>query len=372
MAYTTNTKVDEFSTYYNSFGNIPSGTTISDPMGFRGVKVDTTTNLKSFQSANPVLKAMRTDTGGSGSTDNVLVPIYLDPKIADVSRVQTPLVTIIPRVTNLGIVAAYNRITAKGGGYTAIEDAPLPETNTTFERKSVDIKYLYSVGRVTGPGLVAIPGFDMMGFATTGGSGVGVDPFSNTYAANAMQKEVLIKMRELKELEENLLVNGDATTDATQFSGIVKLQGTTNRVNAGGAALTLAMIDEAILEAFEDGGFPNIAICDPATYTDLLGLLNQRIGYMQSQVTTEWGFTAIKLNTMVGQITVIPSRYLTSTPGSKSMYFLDLRYVESRVLHDVSYERLAKTNDSTKFMLKEYMCLILRAPEFNSSIQSLA
>jgi len=372
MAYTEYAEVDGFTSYYNSFGNVPSGTIISDPMGFKGAKVDYETNMKSLREVNPILKAMRTDTGGAGSTDKLLVPVYLDPKMVDVSRVQTPLVTIIPRVTNLGIIAAYNRITAKGGAYTAIEDAPLPETLTTYGRESEPIKYLYSIGRVTGPGLAAIPGFDIMGFATTGGSGIGADPFSNTYAANAMQQEVLVKMRELKELEENLLVNGDKDTTATEFSGIVKLQGNTNREDADGAALTLKMIDDAVLQAFAAGGFPNIAICDPETYTDLLGLLNQRIGYMQAQVTTEWGFTAIKLNTMVGQITVIPSRYLTSDGGSKSMYFLDLRYVESRILQDVTYERLAKTTDSDKFMLKEYMCLILRAPEFNASIQNLA
>jgi hypothetical protein len=43
-----------------------------------------------------------------------------------------------------------------------------------------------------------------------------------------------------------------------------------------------------------------------------------------------------------------------------------------RVLQDVSYEELAKTNDSIKFMLKAYEVLVCKAPQFNHVIIDIA
>ena len=109
-------------------------------------------------------------------------------------------------------------------------------------------------------------------------------------------------------------------------------------------------------------------MADTGTYTDLLGLLNQRIGYMQSKENVFWGFSAITIHTMVGSIPIIWSQYLSNTSGSKSLYFLDLSVWEVRVLQDMTYEELAKTNDSEKFMLKMYETLICRATQFNAFI----
>jgi hypothetical protein len=47
------------------------------------------------------------------------------------------------------------------------------------------------------------------------------------------------------------------------------------------------------------------------------------------------------------------------------MFVLDTNVIEMRVLQDVSYEELAKTNDSVKFMLKCYETLVVKAPQFN-------
>jgi hypothetical protein len=75
---------------------------------------------------------------------------------------------------------------------------------------------------------------------------------------------------------------------------------------------------------------------------------------------------------MVGQIPVIPSMYLSNTTGSKALYFLDLSVVEMRVLQDMTFEKLAKTNDSRKFMMKIYEALIIRATSFCASVTEIA
>jgi hypothetical protein len=206
----------------------------------------------------------------------------------------------------------------------------------------------------------------MAGFNPSGNTGA----FSDAAAPNGLQLEVLNKTREIRELEENLIINGSSSTNPLEFDGFVAQISTTNKLTAS-SALSLNHINTAIQYAFDDGGRPNLGVCDSATYTDLLNLLVSKIGYMQSQQQVFWGFSAIVLNTMVGAIPVIPSMYLANTTTNKSLYFLDMSVIELRVLQDLSFEKLAKTNDSDKFYLKIYETLVVRAPAFCSWIGAI-
>lgn len=371
MASTGNAgNVFEEGAYAASFGFMPNKTRYSQVDVKSGsYEIDLRPNM--FGKDNIGLKAITTTSGGAGTAGYALIPVYVDPKIIDQSRKYTPLTEIFPRVTNFGITADYNVITAKGGGFTAAEDAALNETNTTYSRASTAIKYLYAVGRVTGQARAAIPPYALQGMAPGVGATNGT-PFQDQSAPNAMQLEVLVKARELKELEENLLINGSVSTTATEFDGFITLISTTNKVDKNTSALSLDDVSTAIQYAFDDGGRPNLAVCSSAVYTDLLNLLQAKIGYITAQVSVFWGFQSIVLHTMVGSIPVIPSMYMSNTTGSKAIYFLDLSVIEVRVLQDMTYEELAKTNDSQKFMLKLYETLIIRATAFNSWIGEIA
>ena len=354
--------------YRKSFGGLSNETVYVDTLGSHGrtgLKSDLRTEFNNIVKTN--LKALTTDTG-SGSTDKVMIPLYVDPKVVDLTRKQTPIVDIIPRVSNMGRTAEYNSISAKGGAFFAIEDASLNETDTTFTRGSTAIKYMYSVGRTTGQAQAAQPGFNLMGFQPQGGP---VGTFADAGAPNANQLNVLVKARELRELEEDSIINGDAATNTEEYSGIVTLMSTTNTVAKSGTSLDLEDINLAVQYAYVDGGLPNVAICDAVTFTKLLDLLSAKIGYLQAATKTEFGFTAVTLNTMVGSMQVIPSRYLSTTAAAQSMYILDLSIWEMRVLQDMTFERLAKNNDSDKFMIKMYEALICRATQFNASITGM-
>jgi len=362
------------SAYQHSFGTLPDGTLYHG--GARGsfdvekksFDVDMRPELKSAFDIG--FKALESTSGGAGTAGYAMVPIYVDPRVVDRTRKYTPLVELIPRVSNQGITADYNVITAKGGAVVAAEDAALSETNTTFDRMSTSIKYLYSVGRVTGQAMAAIPSYILQGLTPDGGA---TGAFSSSSAPNAKQLEVLIKTRDMRELEEELIINGSVSSDSNEFDGIVALC-TANATAKAGAALALGDIDTAVKLAFDDGGRPNLAVASSQAYTDLLGLLTAKIGYMQATQTVFWGFTTIVLHTMVGDIPVIPSMFLNAaqTASSNAIYFLDLSVIEMRVLQDLTYEDLAKTNDSSKFMLKIYEALIVKAPTFCSSITGIA
>ena len=362
------------SAYQHSFGTLPHGT-----LYHGGARGSFNAETKSFDvDMRPELKgafdigfkALESTSGGAGTAGYAMVPIYVDPRVVDRTRKYTPLVELVPRVSNQGITADYNVITAKGGAVVAAEDAALSETNTTFDRQSTSIKYLYSVGRVTGQAMAAIPSYILQGLTPEGGAS---GAFSSSSAPNAKQLEVLIKTRDMRELEEELIINGSVSSDSNEFDGIVALC-TANATAKGGAALALGDIDTAVKLAFDDGGRPNLAVASSQAYTDLLGLLTAKIGYMQSTQTVFWGFTTIVLHTMVGDIPVIPSMFLNAAQSgsANAIYFLDLSVVEMRVLQDLTYEDLAKTNDSSKFLLKIYEALIVKAPTFCSSITGIA
>lgn len=374
MAYFGNfNSVNSEFAYKSSFQDLADGTSYNGD--FFGMKSDLRPAFSGIlgKQLEVQMKATTAAIGGNGSTDKVMVPIYLDPKIIDASRKDTPLTEILPRVSNMGRTADFNKITSKGSmAYFAAENGPLPEGDYTPSRSSVSIKYLYSVGFVTGPAMSMIPGFTLGGFQPSSGSLPGVQSFADVGASNAMQLQINVAARALKELEEDTLINGDASTDALEFSGIIKFMGATNTVDKNTTALTLDDINTAVQYAFEDGGRPNIAICDPATFTDLMKLISAKIGYMQSAIVTSWGFSAIKVNTMVGEVLVIPSRFMSTTSGSKAMYLLQSDVWEVRVLQDMTFEKLAKSNDADKFMLKMYEALICRNEAFNSSITEIA
>jgi len=158
------------SAYQQSFGNLPSGTCYQkvDMKSLKEAKYEVDLRPKLQEAAKIGMKALNTQTGGAGTAGYALVPIYVDPRIVDLSRKYTPIVEIIPRVTNQGMTADYNQLTAKGGAVTAAEDAALTETNDTYDRQSTSIKFLYSVGRVTGPMIAAMPSYILEGLNSSG------------------------------------------------------------------------------------------------------------------------------------------------------------------------------------------------------------
>lgn len=374
MANTAQTgALDAQGAYEQSFGNLKAGTRYYDSTN----KIDLRADGGSLQNAYQAgLKAMNVGSMAAGTADKAVIPIYLDPSIIDTTRKFTPAVEIIPRVSNMGVTAEWTTL-SKGAAFTAVEDAALADVNDTYTRNSKVIKYLYAVGRVTGQTLAAVPSFMLMGITASGGNPTG--DFGNSTAPNAMQLEVLAKTREIKELEENLIFNGNATTsaiagnpDGTEYNGIVATMGSNNAVVKATTALSLNDLNTAIQNAFDDGGRPNVAFCSSSVYSDILGLIQTKLGYMSSEKNVFWGFTTVTYRSMVGEIPIVPSMFLSNVSGSKCIYFLDLSVVEMRVLQDLTYEKLAKTNDSDKFFLKIYEVFIIKNPAFCSSVTGIS
>lgn len=366
--------MDDKSAYAHSFGPIANESPYVN--GWQGV--DSRPQLKSALNigmARIHQKALGPTAGGAGTAGYALVPVYVDPRIVDLSRKYTPAVELIPRVTNQGLTADYNVITAKGSAFSAAPDAALPESDDTEDRKSTWIKYIYSVGRVLGPMQAAMPSYILEGFQPAGAGNMAGDPFSPAAAPNAKQIRVLTAARALKEYEENLIFNGNASTTPTDFDGLEVIQSTTN-VTTLSAALTWDDIEDMVQTIFSAGGRPKIAFGSGKVITDVRKIMLDALRIPASELNKgELPFgipPAVVMQTMVGPVPLIPSQFLTNTAGSKKLWFLDTDFIEMRVLQDMTYEDLAKTNDSSKFMLKIYECLINRAPQFSGLIKSIS
>jgi len=357
--------------YQHSFGALPDNFAYYNPwMG-----VDERKQLK--EKLDIGLKAYGTTSataGGPGTAGVAMVPVYVDPRIVDTTRKYTPWVEAIPRVTNIGLTADYNIITAKGTAVAAAEDAALAEQDDTYDRASTAIKYFYAVGRVSGQSRASYPSYILEGFQATG-AGLAGTGFSPSSAPNAKQLAMLVKARALREFEEETIWNGSTSDDANEFSGIITLQAAENTVDKNTSALEYDDIETAVRYAFDDGGRPNIAGCSSDVLTDIRKIVIDTFNYRPSDMTTTLPFgvsSHLVLDTMVGPIPVIPSMNISNTTGNKAIYFLDMNYIEMRVLQDMTYEEFAKTNDSEKFMLKIYEALIMKNTAFNSSITEIS
>lgn len=308
----------------------------------------------------------------SAGTLPVLIPVYVDPEIIDLTRRATPLVELIPRVTNYGKTADYNQITSIGTAQALGEDASITEQNDSYTRRSVSIKYLYSSGRVTGQMFAA-----SKQYLSSGGY------------VDSLSLEVKNKTLALKRLEEAMILLGDSQSDWTEpvnsttvtaansFDGLYNLITNANSNNLGGsasyktdlagAAISISSIRTGIRTCRTAGGEPNLVVTDYATYDAIKGLIQDQLRYVSTS-TIAWGITTVSFE----GLPIIASRFLSTTAGTgsgvpsnaRSLFILDTNVIEMRVLQDVSYEELAKTNDSVKFMLKCYEALVVKAPQF--------
>jgi len=370
MAQTAEVTGDFMSKYVASFGGLPDGTAYVNPWMGGDYRPD----LKSLMDKAIEMKDLTTSTGGAGTAGNALVPVWVDPRIVDTSRKYTPAVEAISRVTNLGKTADWNQVTAKGSAVVAAEGASLSDQTDTYIRQSTLIKFLYSKGKVTGPAQAAFPSWILDSFQAQG-SGLSGSGFTSVSAPNAKQLDVIIKARALRELEEQLIFTGDTGSDANEFDGIVVQQGTTNVVDLLGAAIAFSDVEDAMKLAFDASGRPNLAFASSSVAAALREIVINTFQYRPADMTVKLPFgvsSHLVLETILGPVPVIPTQFLTSAAGQGSIYFMDMNYTEMRVLQDMTFEDLPKTDDNQNFLLKIYEALILRAPEFNAFVDNVA
>ncbi len=356
------------------FGGAPNGTIIKRWEWGEGLENKERGLVKGIQEhpkefSKALFSTLNTYSAG---TLPVLIPVYIDPEVVDLTRRATPLVELIPRVTNYGNFASYNQITTITSAQAITEDAALTEQNDVYNRETVQIRILASVGRVTEFMLEA-----SRPYLSSGGY------------VDALSLDVRAKTLALRRLEEAMILLGDGTTDWTEpvnsttinaansYHGLYELISNANSNGLGGsssfvtdkaaASITIADIRTGIRTARTAGGEPNLIVTDYSTYDAIKALIQDQLRYVSTQ-SIAWGITTLSFE----GIPIIASRFLSTTAGggsgvpqdAKSLFILDTNVIEMRVLRDVTYEELAQTNLSKKFVLSVFEALINKAPQF--------
>lgn len=333
MAWENSGAIDHESLYKASYGSMPDESVYDD--GMSGIQI-TRIGDDLMMKNEAFTKAVNVGSA-SGAAGYAFTPIVWDQDVIDITRKVTPIITLIPKVTNKGKTANYYRVTARGAATWGSEDPALNEADDTRESVSVDMKYLRVTGRVTGVAQIAGAHFE-----------------------NSMQREVINKTQSLNEAIEEEILRGTNTASyghdglAQQLAPSGDAQGTTDL----GAAITLSDVRELVSKCFVAKGAPNLLITDPFTAD---ALIEQQMDYVRNidpVKTVAWGLETATIQSVVGKIPVIPSLFMPTSTGSREIFCVNTNYLQQRVLQDITFQRVPTGGDSEKFLLKTYRTFV--------------
>ena len=335
-------KINAGDVYDQAFGEMRDETVYYDPF----MKVDKSPELQRMVDLN-IEKAVNVGAA-SGAAGYAMIPLAYDKDIVDITRRMTPLQGLIPKITNQGTTANYYRITARGAAGWGTEQGALNEADDTSQLVSSAIKYCRITGRVTG-----------------------VAQSGSQHFVDSMRQDIVNKTQTMNEELENILVNGDAATRPLEPNGLIKML-TSNNVDLGNADVSLTDVRNLVSACFLAKGRPNLLVTDPYTAIKLENQMMDTVRYVNPYQTFAWGLEALSLNTVVGRIPVIVSQFMPTTAGERRILAIDTRHVQWRVLQDITFEKLAKTDDSEKYFLKTYRTLINKWPEGMGQLLGIA
>ena len=253
-----------------------------------------------------------------------LIPEVIDGAIRDFASKEPTLynaVRHVPWATNTYFIR--KRISLPGASWST-DGGPLPAaTQSEFGRASKSMKYLYSRGEVTGPMQQAAGSlFDALASEVEAHSRAMIEKLSTDLAtANGGSNDITGILYQI--------------TDDTSM-------GDQSVLNKTGA-LTLAMIDEAIDAVFGD---PDTMVTSKPVRRKINSLLQAQQQFVN---TTEIraGFRVLSYD----DLPIVTDAHWSD--NAKILIF-DRDQAKLLVHKDLTYEELAKTKDSTDFMIKGY------------------
>lgn len=367
--------------YQDNFGNIAPGEIFMDYMPqMKGLKaIDRAMEIKQSQyerfpaelkaqivkqvetkaaltTQSPLFATGTSYTGTSGSIP-VLLPTVVDPQLYDRTRVEYPLSSgLIPRVAQLGIYADIIRQTALPTAQWKEEGAALDTTIPTYTRGVTRVRYLYGVGEITGPMMVA-----------------------SRVWQNALTLQQEAQFRAVKELEEDTILDGNPTagtvdgtvSDENAFTGLVQSI-TTNNTNQSSARISLDDLRVAFRVIREARGEPDLIVTDHKTLADIRNLMQEVIRYPNPGDTLDFfGSTIIKFE----GVPIVPTIFLPTSNGARELLVLTVKKgnnIQMRVMQEPTFQEMPSNADSYKFMVKEYVTMVIAHETWCYRYNSLA
>lgn len=168
------------------------------------------------------------------------------------------------------------------------------------------------------------------------------------------------------------ITNGSVGASAGAFA---TGDGTDTVTSGTDRALTLALIDDAMQDAWSDGGAPSIAVMSAtnrANISDLTqsgtNLVTNQVNMTEGKAPTFVGSTAVYL-TDFGSLDITPSRFM----GNDRLFVIDPNYVCLSTLtgRNFSENDIANTGDAEKSQIVCEWALKVKAPKAHGMVLDL-
>lgn len=288
------------------------------------------------------------DTGAT-STGAVLIPEIIQPGIRMMVEQRSPLWNIIPKVRVEGYAFTYKEQNGLPVASFGAELGALPPaTQATYIERTVPFKSVYIRGELSGQLIEA--------------SRTLVDVLDREISNSTLG---MIRTLELE------LIAADSSVNANKFDGLDKWITTTVFGDSNGngtgtdGELSLALLD-MLIDA-PPGGEPTHLIMSKPMRRKLWSILQPQVRYMDKttigggfEVPTYGGLPIIDL---FDNSSILADRILAP----------DMNNVFIAMLKDFTYEELAHTRDSTDYLIKCYLALIMTgAARFGAKLTDIS
>ncbi len=328
-----------------SFGDLPNGAVVYDPQA--GIDVETKEG-----GLREILKKYFIEKVADSSTIPA-IPVMVDREIVDKVKRETPVLNMIRRRAHKGAVVQYNVLTALGSraGFVTESDAisgNFPAADATYSSVTENMKISIATGAVGG-------------FAQA----------ADEHYIDLYREEVMHATTALKLLHEDKVINGDETSNAEEYDGLLKRVPSGNIVDKSGADLTLDMLIDAIEASREEHSAGQLAIItDYSTAAKIKKLAMDKVSYV-NPVDLNYGLRTVEID----GVPIIPSRFMPESDETNHYHqalVVNFDFVEFRVLQEPMLVEKAVTADARSFFIKEYSTLIHKYPETMQLVKNFA
>lgn len=263
-----------------------------------------------------------TGSGGSGSAN--LIPEVVSAGLRKFVEFASPIYMRTPKIDWPTNTYTFRSVTGRPTAEFTAEGNVASESNATYAKPTVSMKWITTKGRVTGP---------MLDVAKS--------------PVDAWQTEIDLHADALVRKIERVLIAGDTASNPLEFDGFKK-QITLNKDAANGQ-LTLSILDEALDIPAQ---YPTDIILSRAMGRRIWALLQAQQRFIDR--------TEIRAGLRVPVYNDLPIlRVDTEADDDLTNVILmpDMRWAVMPILRQPTFELLGKTDDSESFYIRMYCTL---------------
>lgn len=311
-----------------------------------------------------IIKKAESTTSAGGYP---LMHVIADEQVTYLYKRPYPLQTLIPVEANKGKTASWDAI----GPYESLsaafgdEDPSLTESEIKTYNRTDTVKYMYAVGRLTKAvklaGLAQIPARDL--------KAIRIDVAQDSMRA-LRERGMLGVSRDLTSI-----TNAYTAASSNQYKGLYELitSNTAGNPETGDQCWIdvssssvdtygeiMQYLDKTYTYMNKFGMQPNIALCDYKTFGIIRRGLSEYFRYSGENQELIPGVSKLTLTfPNSGGLNLVPHTFMRQTAGTYGVILLiDTRLFARRVLWQDTYEELANTNTSDKFVISAAETLI--------------